>query len=434
MRGRYSEYKLISSEVKRELFENGEISLDTNILLALYRQSSNGAEQLLAIFEKIKDRLWIADHVIYEFMKNRPSVMYGNGSSDQEIKGLINDFQAQFTQKLGEYVNRVVIDPDEREVRKHVILSKLTDLIDSMESIETAPDRDMENDELMVRIERILDGRISDAATDEKLREWEKEFADRAKRLIPPGYKDVDKPENAAGDLIIWKQLLKDLESGRFPNGVLAVTSDVKEDMYWRVKGRTLGPRAELRAEFAAHAPDDEPYWQVSLSEFLKLASQLFSVEVDDVNTNIPDGMSISRVLECGTWDPDSYNNLIELLAQGGYDNQVRVIQRAAKNGGFISRDEIYEICEFGKPRLLNGFSQPVIRIHKELMASDESQGSQLEIPMYARYSRPGKTIGYEVPLDFAFFVINNYTGWIEWTEDDPELLNDPGFLELVQE
>lgn len=433
MRGRYAEYKTISSQAKEELFRNGAISLDTNILLALYRQSSNGAEQMLAILERIKDRLWISDHVIYEFMKNRPSVMYENGSSGEEVQGLVSDFQAKFTPKLNEYLNRIVVDPHEREERKHSISLRLSDLIDSIGSIETAPDRDVDNDELLLRIEEILDSRVSEAATDEELRQWEQEFSDRAKHLIPPGYKDVNKVENAAGDLIIWKQLLRDLESGHFPDGILVVTADVKEDMYWRVKGRTLGPRAELRAEFAAHAPDGEPYWQISLGEFLVLASQLLSVEVNDVNTNMSASTGISRVLECGTWDPDSYNSLIEQLEEGGYSNQVEVIQRAAKNGGFISREEIYEVCDFDKPRLLNGFSQPVNRIHKELLSAESSKDSQPEIPMYARYSRPGKTIGYEVPLDFSFFILKNYSGWIEWAEDDPETLNDPDFLELVQ-
>src|SRR5699024_6322337 len=119
---------------------------------------------------------------------------------------------------------------------------------------------------------------------------------------------------------------------------------------------------------------------------------------------------------------------------QRGYENQVQVIKAAAMNGGFVSRDEIYAICGFDRPRRLNGFSQPVVRIYRELQGPSAAGAVEQEIPMNARYFGPGKTIGYEVPLDFSFFELGNLSGWVEWDSEDPEYLNDPKFLEIVDE
>jgi phosphoglycolate phosphatase-like HAD superfamily hydrolase len=65
-------------------------------------------------------------------------------------------------------------------------------------------------------------------------------------KSVPPGYEDSDKTD-PHGDYLVWTQLLAEAKARRLP--VLFVTRDVKEDWFWREKGRTLGARPELVEE-----------------------------------------------------------------------------------------------------------------------------------------------------------------------------------------
>lgn len=53
---------------------------------------------------------------------------------------------------------------------------------------------------------------------------------------------------------------------------------------------------------------------------------------------------------------------LAELDRDGGWV-QAAVIRRAIQNGGTASRDEVYELGDYGPTRMLRGFTRPVTRI-----------------------------------------------------------------------
>ena len=55
----------------------------------------------------------------------------------------------------------------------------------------------------------------------------------RIEGRIPPGYKDAHKPENAVGDLVLWQEVLKDLELRSPPPAqAIIITKDEKSDWY----------------------------------------------------------------------------------------------------------------------------------------------------------------------------------------------------------
>jgi hypothetical protein len=54
------------------------------------------------------------------------------------------------------------------------------------------------------------------------------------------------------GDFFLWKELLEHGKEQKRP--LIFVTDDQKEDWWLKVKGRTLGPRPELIAEFREHS------------------------------------------------------------------------------------------------------------------------------------------------------------------------------------
>ncbi len=67
---------------------------------------------------------------------------------------------------------------------------------------------------------------------DEKIAEVCSTGAVRYDRKVPPGYKDVNKPEpDRYGDLILWLQILDKAEADK--TAVIFVGDDQKED-WWR--------------------------------------------------------------------------------------------------------------------------------------------------------------------------------------------------------
>lgn len=140
-----------------------------------------------------------------------------------------------------------------------------------------------EKDEILDKILTIFDGRVGnniDAAELERIKE---EGKGRYEKLIPPGYKDDKKKKgqeddnNAYGDLIIWKQIIKYAKENG--TGVVYVTHDQKEDWWNIVKGKTIGPRVELRKEFMKETGQE--FHMYSMNSFISTYNKMNEVPID---------------------------------------------------------------------------------------------------------------------------------------------------------
>ena len=73
----------------KRLWENSLIAVDANVLLNLYRFSDSTRDEFLAVFEKLKDRLWISHQVAAEYLRNRLKVISDQAKTyDVAIEGL----------------------------------------------------------------------------------------------------------------------------------------------------------------------------------------------------------------------------------------------------------------------------------------------------------------------------------------------------------
>ena len=71
MNTRYPEYKQLTSDAINAIWGKAVIVLDTNILLNLYRYSEETRDDILAVMESMKDRLWMLYQVGLEYFNNR---------------------------------------------------------------------------------------------------------------------------------------------------------------------------------------------------------------------------------------------------------------------------------------------------------------------------------------------------------------------------
>lgn len=273
MKNAIKEFIEPTSKEKQLLWEKAVFVFDTNVLLNLYRYSAKTRNSLLAAFESFKERVWIPYQVAYEYMRKRCEVIYETVQRYDQFKKEIDSF----TRKAIDTLRLTSGDEEVSELTRYLI-----------KWLDSNKDRNLlvlsaEKDEILDKILTIFDGRVGnniDAAELERIKEEGKE---RYEKLIPPGYKDDKKKKdqeddnNAYGDLIIWKQIIKHAKENG--TGVVYVTHDQKEDWWNIVKGKTIGPRVELRKEFMKETGQE--FHMYSMNSFISTYNKMNEVPID---------------------------------------------------------------------------------------------------------------------------------------------------------
>ncbi len=294
MRHTLAEWYEPDSSTLREILQKGTIALDANILLDLYRIGADQRAQILKLFEKaaVRPRMWIPYQAAYEYQKNRLKVAKQHKPQYGNLVNKVLDLRELLTPTLNE-----IRDAD---VRREISIVLDTNLKPAVEAIQAALkefekqhviayEEIRSSDPLRRSIDQIFRDKfqVGPKLSDKEIDERKEKAKDRYEKEIPPGYKDKNKSENAEGDALVWFEILD--HASAIDRPVLLVTSDVKEDWYSRDSGHTIGPRVELRAEFAAVS--SHPYHQVSLSSFLHLANTHLDAKV------LPDTISTVEAL-----------------------------------------------------------------------------------------------------------------------------------------
>jgi hypothetical protein len=265
------------------LWQEALIVLDTNTLLDLYRFPATARDELFAALDLVKDRLWIPHQVGLEFQRHRSDVIARErASSEAALKAI--------EQLVGETRGKV----DSLQIEKRGLGLDVVPLFSDLEkfgaSIKDAVTRVRDaqpdialSDAVRDRLDELLAGRVGPAPkSQEDLDILQADGDQRFANKVPPGYTDVEKEKNPDlatfqfdgltyqrkfGDLILWRQLVSHAKE----NGhklVMLITSERKEDWWWKEKGRTLGPRPELTREIMQQG-GVETFWMYAPDQFL---------------------------------------------------------------------------------------------------------------------------------------------------------------------
>jgi hypothetical protein len=260
------------TEIK-QIWSEGLIAFDANVLLNLYRYSDETREEFLRILNLFKEKLILPNRAAQEFFSNRLDVIVKQEMSYVETLGEIKKLEDKFA-----------------NARQHPFLSqdllaRLTKLFREVaEELEVRQKQyfdQINDDPLLLKLDEIFADRILSGFSKERLIELSEEGKRRYSDNIPPGYGDVGKSEDGDplrkfGDFFLWKELLEHGKEQKRP--IIFVTDDKKEDWWLKVKGRTLGPRPELIAEFREHA--GQMFHMYLPDRFLEWASKQRGEEV----------------------------------------------------------------------------------------------------------------------------------------------------------
>ncbi|MHB8233638.1 MAG: PIN-like domain-containing protein [Solirubrobacteraceae bacterium] len=355
-----------------DLFRDGLVVPDANVLLNLYRFTSQARDDLLNVLERLGDRLWVPHQVLAEFWRNRENVLRDPRDTEKTAQDLLKA-KEQATSIFRAWANRVSLPIDEASKLAGALGSGFDEAINGVDrfSDETAIEsaRDTDRDVVLTRLDSILSGRVGEPLDDEQYAAAVQEGLRRVAAREPPGYLDKNKEdEAAAGDFLVWEQIL--IEVARAPRDLLFVTGDVKEDWWRREAGEQRGPRLELVAEMRDRC--GSRLFMLRPATLLSLARDHLDVDVQEESVDSTDRVErlLEDRLEDGGWHASALDALLDRLKREA-PVQAEVLAYASVNGGVIGREKVYDIGEYDEDRSLRSFTRPIKRIAQEFRDDD---------------------------------------------------------------
>ena len=277
MREYFYGYYRPSEDDFKNLWSNSIFIFDTNILLNIYRYSEKSRSRFLEILTSLKEKIIIPYEVAYEYQSNRIDVIFEQEKPYDEIPQILDDKFHDIERCIDQYRRRhsfsdftdiekieKIISRAFKKVKKEIFISK--------QKYPNLISEDFYRDML----DDILGDRVNEKYSIEEKNKIISEAKIRFKDKIPPGYKDQNKTDDKAfGDYIIWREII-DIGKSRDTN-VIFVTDDEKEDWWLTKKGKTIGPRPELRQEFQDEC--GKIFYMYKSDQFLKYSEEFLSLE-----------------------------------------------------------------------------------------------------------------------------------------------------------
>ncbi|WP_209328898.1 PIN-like domain-containing protein [Lunatimonas salinarum] len=314
MRDQYSKY-FITKEKEKLLWDNCVFVFDSSSLLNFYEYS----EQTVMIFEKIFERakgcLWIPNHVAFELDKNK-----GKGFQNAKSRYInLNSHLKSIKNHFDELKKRT------KKSDKHPYLDP--QIFDALDSEIQKFEKDLDK-QVQLQIEKLNQQSKEDIIYNSIYRNFiigeEFSFDEileiiehgkfRYDNQIPPGYKDFSNSKKIGfqkyGDLILWLQIIK--FSVQNKKNIIFINDDLKED--WWVdssSNKMFIPREELIKEFADKS--GQLFWMYNSGEFLKMASDYFSIPSTGEVFNEVDNLIINSVEKTNWKDLIQRNDIIKI-------------------------------------------------------------------------------------------------------------------------
>jgi hypothetical protein len=238
-----------NKEIK-QLWDNGIICFDANVLLNLYRYSTDTRKALLDLVSKFTNQIWLPHQSALEYNRNRYEVI-----SDQEKT------YKDFISKIGQIENDLqsTNKPPFLSDNLHSSLKKVFKEVNNevAGSIKKYCDF-LHEDSIYETLTNIFKNKISTEYSEEQLSKIYKEGELRFQKKTPPGFEDekTKQGNRKYGDLILWKQIIDKAKEEKQP--IILITDERKIDWWWKIKdGRNMGPRQELVEEMKREANVD---------------------------------------------------------------------------------------------------------------------------------------------------------------------------------
>lgn len=303
MKEKFKVFYELSEQELSEVWSNDDtiFVFDTNILLNLYQYSEETQNEFFKILDIVKDRIWIPFHVALEYQRRRLEVIRNEKAVFKKIDDKLNKIKDTVGSNFSEFKLKAR-NPDLfgiEEKFKEDICSLVDVFKVEVERVGKSQPCVRTHDEIRAKLDNLLEGRVGDEPNEEWVQQVATDGATRYDNEVPPGYKDVNKDNDASkasftynnikyerkfGDLIIWKQILEHLSSLTRIKNVIFITDDSKED-WWEIVDsggkKNIGARPELKSEMYRETEVDS-FKMYHTNDFLTAAKKYCGIAVDD--------------------------------------------------------------------------------------------------------------------------------------------------------
>jgi hypothetical protein len=277
MRDLFPGYYRPTTEQFRQMWQKCIFSLDANALLHIYRYSSETREELFNIYDQLKDRIWITHQAMLEYFENREDVITKQKSVSEYIESELNGA----LKRLNDNYNKGHPFADIRAINE-IIEEAIQKIKASIQETQSKYPDLLKHDHLLERITDLFDGRVGKQYAPKRLEEIYKEYEQRFRLQIPPGYRDKNPKREGYkryGDGVLWSQLIDYAKEQKKP--IIFITDDAKDD-WWRIEGgKTIGPRPELIEEMRSKG--GVPFYLYNVSQFMKYAKEYLGIQVQQI-------------------------------------------------------------------------------------------------------------------------------------------------------
>ncbi len=282
MRNRFPGYFDLSEAEHDQLWEEGLIVLDTNVMLDLYRVPEPTRARMFDLLASWKGRIWIPHQVGIEFLGMRVKTI---NEVYKRSTSVVDDMRSKYETFRSSADEMKLAERGFADVEG--ILNKIGALVDELCENATktlsGAMRPTDRDHVLDRLESIVEGSVGEPPADQAaLDAIYKDGEKRYELKLGPGYEDAKKAERKGAryrvggltyesqysDLVLWKQTIAYVKSTGAKN-VLFVSKDVKKDWWQIVSGDDrIAPLPELREEMIRDG-GAERFWIITLEDAL---------------------------------------------------------------------------------------------------------------------------------------------------------------------
>lgn len=291
MRKKFEWYFHPSTEEIDGIWKNGILTVDTNVLLDLYRYHEGTRNSLIQSLQNFEGEKWLSHQAATEFFRNRTKVIVSSEKSFKQAQEETDKLNSNLESTVGQLKGNRIIPAEvasELESSARISISQAQAKIASAK--ESYP-RFLQNDPILTQLSDLFDDAIGEDFKKDEKKQIEEQAEERKKGKIPPGYLDDGKDEDRPyGDYYLWLQILEHAKKEGRP--VVLVTSERKEDWWEKISGKTTGPRPELLKEAKLFSGQRILIYQTE--RFLEHALQRFK---QPVNKN-----AIEEIRAVSTW------------------------------------------------------------------------------------------------------------------------------------
>ncbi|HBM90613.1 MAG TPA: hypothetical protein DD400_01860 [Rhodospirillaceae bacterium] len=271
-------FKDNETDLKRA-WKNSLFVFDANILLNLYRYSDETRKEFLRILDKIKDRVWLPNRAVEEYLSSRVDVITKQEKAYNDTIASIEGLKSNLDNtRQHPFVNSQV---------KKAADAAFDSLCEDLKKNKEVHTSRIFNDTIQEEIAQLFEKNVGEPYEKDRLEKIITEGEQRYKEKIPPGYKDASKFDGSEvftekckkyGDLILWMQVIDKAISSK--KGIILITDDKKEDWWLKSSGKTIGGQPELIKEFKDKA--NKPFHMYQADLFLKLATANLGEKVSE--------------------------------------------------------------------------------------------------------------------------------------------------------